>query len=449
MTAMGYKLAGEVFIEPCEDSFLVYAPLHGAAFTVNDSAAAFLKALIADEVADVPPTHRELLSFIDELGLLNRAEPQKPLVEDSPFEPTSAYLLLTADCNLHCQYCFSNGGDSKTNLPAHIAKAAIDIIVQNAARTKGKPKIRYHGGGEPTMRWEVLTETAMYLKSEAAKRSLTPHIGINTNGVLPEYKLSWLAEHVDAIYISFDGPAAVHDAQRPSRGGGGSFAQVWRTMCWLSERGKKFAVRSTITKGNYAHMADMIDMLSGFKLNGIELEPLTVCGRAYTSQSVPPEPDEYIQGYKEAYARAKKHGLDILYSGVRIDGIGSIFCGAAGRNFAVTPTGHSTFCHRVSDAADPAAEHYFYGKYNETEGTFVFDREKIARMKSISCEKSSACKDCFAKWNCGGGCYSANFSETGKLMLDEKTDRCSMTRELTKFRIIERMESNSQASRNR
>ena len=438
---MSYQLSSEVFIEPCEDSFLVYAPLHGAAFTVNHSAAAFLKSLIADEVREIPPAYRELLSFIEELGLLNRVEPQKPLVQDSPFEPTSAYLLLTADCNLHCQYCFSNGGDSKTNLPSHVAKSAIDIIIQNAAKTQVRPKIRYHGGGEPTLRWEVLTETATYFKSEASKRSLTSHIGINTNGVLPEHKLSWLAENVDAIYISFDGPSEVHDAQRPTRGGSGSFSQVWRTMCWLSERGKRFAVRSTITKQNYSQMADIVDLLSGFKLSGIELEPLTVCGRAYTSHAEPPTPDEYISGYKEAYVRAKKYGLDILYSGVRIDGIGSIFCGAAGRNFAVTPTGHSTFCHRVSDVSDPAAAHYFYGRYDETAGTFIFDNDKISKMKSISCEKSSACKDCFAKWNCGGGCYSANFSETGKLMLDEKTDRCTMTRELTKLRIVERIRS--------
>ncbi|MBN9659199.1 MAG: radical SAM protein [Acidobacteria bacterium] len=437
---MAHRLAAETFIEPCEDSFLVYAPLKGVAFTVNGSAAAFLRTLAQDGMTEISPEYRELFTFVEELGLVGGNEPKRPSVESEAFEPTSAYLLLTADCNLRCQYCFSKGGDSKTNLSVTVAKAAIDIIVENARRRFIQPKIRYHGGGEPTLRWDVLTETAMYLKAEAARHSLTPHLGINTNGVLPEYKLKWMAENLDAIYISFDGPQDSHDLQRPTFGGGGSYAAVWKTMQWLSEAGKQFAVRSTITKNNFGHMAKIVDMLSPFGVSGIELEPLTVCGRAYTSQSEAPSPTEYIQGYKEAYARAKHHGMDILYSGVRIDAIGSIFCGAAGRNFAVTPSGHSTFCHRVSDVSEPGAEHYIYGKYSEETGTFIFDREKIGAMKGMSCEKSTACQDCFAKWNCGGGCYAQNHEETGKLMLDHRTDRCTMTRELTKFRIVERIQ---------
>lgn len=435
---MGYRIRGEVFVEPCNDTFLVYAPLHSAAFTVNKAAADFIDELKQRDVENISPEFSELIGFLDELGVLGAAH-AKPESGDEPFNPTQVYLLLTANCNLRCGYCFSHGGESKTNLPTHVAKAAIDLIIGNAAAQRATAKIRYHGGGEPTLRWETLTETAQYLRDRALELGVPSHIALNTNGVLTDQKIDWIVRNVDAIYISFDGPRDAHDMQRPLAGGRGSFDAVWKTMQAFTAAGKKFAVRSTITADNCDRMPELVTMVAGFAITGVELEPLTLCGRAYTTGAKPPTPVQYITAYKAAFAKARELGTHILYSGVRLDGVSPIFCGAAGRNFAVTPTGHATLCHRVSDPTDEAAETYFYGGYSDKTGHFEFDIEKVGEMAGLHCEKSAACTNCFAKWNCAGGCYSQNQAETGALLLESPNDKCEITRELTKFAIVEKL----------
>lgn len=437
---MAYRIHGDVFVEPCDDAFLVYAPLHSAAFTVNKIAADFICELKQRDVERIPEEFAELVGFLDELGVLGAA-PAKPESAQDPFNPTQAYLLLTANCNLRCGYCFSHGGESKTNLATDVAKAAIDLIIKNAAAQGTSAKIRYHGGGEPTLRWDTMTETAQYLRDQASAAGVASHIALNTNGVLSDLKIEWIIKNVDAIYVSFDGPREQHNAQRPLAGGRGSFDAVWRTMQALTTAKKKFAVRSTITAENCNHMAELVAMVADFSITGIELEPLTLCGRAYTSGANPPTPAQYINAYKAAHAKARALETHILYSGVRLDGVSPIFCGAAGRNFAVTPSGHATLCHRVSDPNDEGADTYFYGGYSKERGRFEFDLDKISKMAGLHCEKSEACSDCFAKWNCAGGCYSQNQAETGELLLSNRNDKCEITRELTKHDIIEKLKS--------
>jgi len=435
---MGYRIQGDVFVEAHDEGFLVYAPLHNAAFTVNRVAAEFIESMRREPMESIPVQFQELAALLDRIGLMGEA-PAKPKSPDDPFFPTQALLLLTENCNLRCGYCYSHGGDSKTNLPLHVAKSAIDLIVSNAVNQGAVATIRYHGGGEPTLRWETLTETVTYLRASARDSGIPSHIALNTNGVLSEVKIAWIAKNIDSVFISFDGPREVQNLQRPLASGRGTFDSVWHTMERFSAMRKPFAIRSTITAENCDCLPELVEMVASLGISGIELEPLTRCGRAYTTGAMPPTPQQYIHAYKEAHRRARELDVRLLYSGIRLGGVSPIFCGAAGRNFAVTPSGLATMCHRVSDPSEPGADSYIFGGYSEASGRFEFDFEKVDRMAGLHCESSSACKDCFAKWNCSGGCYTQNQAETGALLLSERNEKCDITRELTKFAIAEKL----------
>ncbi len=55
-----------------------------------------------------------------------------------------------------------------------IAKKGIDFIIANAVK-KGEKHIEvaYHGGGEPTANWMVMTESFAYMKEQAKKFGLS------------------------------------------------------------------------------------------------------------------------------------------------------------------------------------------------------------------------------------------------------------------------------------
>ncbi len=438
---MNYKLSKSVFIEPYSDKYLVYAPLKQLAFLLNKESAEFILRLNEGAFKVSDEKEGQLLEFFKRhelfTELTTNGENKNSL--SNAFLPTSLYLLLTSNCNLRCIYCYSSAGETNINLPLKIAKSAIDIIVANALTTSNTPKLRFHGGGEPTLRWKELTFLTEYFRNQTNRIAFKSIVGLNTNGILSEKKLKWISDNIDVITLSLDGIGSAHDLQRPMKGGGGTFLKVWKSMRFLYNERKKFSVRVTITKNNFHQMKEIVESLSEFEINGIEFEPLTICGRVYYENIAAPSTDQYIMGYKSAFEAAKLKGITIIYSGVRLGNISNTFCGAAGKNFAITPSGHATFCHRVSNPADPGSSHFFYGDYSAELNTFVFDYEKIRLMKELTFESSLACKDCFVKWNCGGGCYAQNFAEHGSLLLEKPCDRCYITKGVAAFQIAEKL----------
>ena len=69
-------------------------------------------------------------------------------------------------------------------------------------------------------------------------------------------------------------------------------------------------------------------------------------------------------------------------------------------------TPHATFsiCHCVSSEQEERYEKCVYGKI--TDESVVFDKEKFKRLIDINVLHREKCKDCFAKWNCGGECMT-------------------------------------------
>lgn len=434
------RLSRNVFVEAYEGTFFVYAPLKKLAFPVDAEGATFLKGLYGSGLKSVPEQQQALFTFIESLRLLEEEEePARRPSEASVFEPVSVYLLLTSACNLRCQYCFSSAGEHVANMPLHLARAAVDLVIRNAIGRSATVKLRYHGGGEPTLNWEVLTESARYARQEASRHSLRVEIALNTNGVLPDIKRQWIAEHVDQICISLDGPASVQDTQRPLRRSGSSTEQVLDTMAWFTRRGRSFRIRATVTKSSSRHLVELVNLVAPFLVEGIDVEPMTMCGRAYESGVMCPTPAEFIRAYGEARAHAESVNKKVVFSGARLGLVGSTFCGAAGRNLAISPTGLCSLCHRISDPRYQGANQFVIGAYEDRSGTFVLDHTKVAAARALHCDDAAACSSCFAKWNCGGGCYAQNAEETGEVLLADRIGRCAMTRDLIASALVDKI----------
>ncbi len=57
-------------------------------------------------------------------------------------------------------------------------------------------------------------------------------------------------------------------------------------------------------------------------------------------------------------------------------------------------------------------------------------------LRRQSVEHRPYCQGCFAKWSCGGDCYHKSLTVNGAGEFSG-TDRCHITRELTKDQIVE------------
>jgi uncharacterized protein len=446
---MSYKLTTDVFCLDHLDGCIAYAPLKGLVLMVN-RAAADLLAQLHEGTGSEPDEHNlEAMSILMDLGLVNGTPDELHEDGDGQFRPTETTLFLTRACSLRCIYCYASGGEHPNLMPWPVAQAAVDLVVENAA-TLGKESVgvSFHGAGEPTLAWNLLTGVADYARENAAHRKLNCHCGLATNGVLTAEQTDWIIEHIDDVNVSIDGLQGPHDEQRPLKDGKGSFASVWRTVEALSEHGRPFGLRMTITAGNVRQVPEAVRFFcERTKPGTIHIEPVFQCGRCVVESVAGPTCEEFLAVFREAREIADQCGVRLYYSGARYPEVTMVFCQAAGKSFTVTTEGRVTACYEVADEADPRSRLFFYGRYDEASSRFTFDDEMLRTLSELTVRRIPFCQDCFCKYHCAGDCPAKRMAAFSGGMPDRVSSRCRITQELTKDQIIRVLHQGSRTMR--
>lgn len=436
-----YRFTTEVFSLPSarvDGAWVVYAPLEGTGLLVNRAALPLLAALEEGLDAVPDPDEAALVDTLIDLGLVNNAAPvpaPPAAAPDAPFAPTEVTLCPTTACNLACRYCYADGGSGvPQHMPWELAEAAIGLVAGNAAETGAPVVLAFHGAGEPTLAWDLVVRATERAEDLCADLGLPLNIGIATNGVVSSDRVRWLAQHVNSCMVSIDGAQAAHDCLRPRHDGSGSWDDVCRTLRALSDNGLDFGLRMTCTTDNTDAMPEAVAaLLDEYGPRAVHLEPVYMCGRAPGSGVQAPEADRFVAAYERTRSIAEAAGVAMFYSGARAWTPQSVFCGVSQPSFVVTPGGVVTACYEVVREADPRAHLFHYGRYEPGTG-FVFDRERIARLRSLTIQACSSCARCFCKYNCAGDCPAKRTLPTGAQMCRL---RCDVNRRLTQAIIEE------------
>jgi len=437
-------LSAELFSIPLEepDRYLVYAPLRKAAFVANARLVNFL----ADLKDGMPNAGADpdgsLGEFLRRMEILDGGEEEQPVTtfEGDPL-PTAVTLFLTTACNLRCTYCYASAGDTPTKfMPLEVARRGIDFVCANAL-AKGEPNIEiaYHGGGEPTVNWRVMTESLAYAREQAHRLGLEVGAASATNGVLNDDQIDWIVANLDGVSLSFDGLPDAHDKHRPMVSGKGSSDRVIHTLRRFDQAGFAYGVRVTVTADQIPLLPDSIDYIcSNFSPKAIQAEPAYQMGRWEEAPSA--ETDGFIAAFREAQARASRHGQSISFSAARVGYLTNHFCGITQDSFALSPDGNVSACYEVFSEENTWAPVFFYGRPDGDSGGYAFDVDKLDHLRGQAVQHREYCRGCFAKWTCAGDCYHKSLTVNGSLEF-QGSDRCHITRELTKDQILAKIEA--------
>jgi len=418
-------------IKRADGSYILYAPLNKKIGVINTSGVNTIVKFFAGEPLD----GNEKL-FIDNLydnNFLTKSTLIKPVFpENYEFMPHEVTLFATDTCNLRCRYCYADAGKSNRKMRIETAKAAIDLVANNAGLI-GLPQfaVGFHGGGEPTTAWDLVTEAVDYAHEVASKKGLDVEIFAATNGMFNKKQREFIIQKFTNLNISIDGPADIQNYNRPKKDGSGSFDIIRENLKFLDEHGFHYGVRATITKKDVHRMAEIVEWFkSEFNITFLHLEPVWLCGRCLTTGEEAPSDEDFIKYYSQAMEEAEQLGVNLVYSGLRLDSLLSKFCAAAGDGFNVLPDGIVTSCYEITESANPKAELFHYGRYDFDRKEFVFDMDKIKRLQKYSVENIPFCQDCFCKWHCAGDCISKVF-DVSKSFQHEGSPRCTLNRQLT------------------
>lgn len=144
------------------------------------------------------------------------------------------HLQLTRQCNLHCRFC----GQSHAEKPGSLCLSEwCDVIGRIHDYAPDATLVLW--GGEPLL----------YPGFESVVRCAA-HYGfvleLITNGTRIDRHAELLKMHFQRIYLSVDGPEAVHDSIR----GAGAFARIRRNLAMLADRHGELVLMSVMAPEN-------------------------------------------------------------------------------------------------------------------------------------------------------------------------------------------------------
>jgi uncharacterized protein len=437
-----YTITTDIFTIPFkEDQYLVYAPRTGFLCSGNNATIELLGKLRNSKPVKFSKEETDTLEYFELNKILNGSEGKGlTVVHPEKFTPLMLTLFTTNQCNLRCKYCYASAGDSKPIvMDWHFAVSAIDRLVENAKTVKADHiNLGFHGGGEPLFPWAMIKRIVSYAEDTAKQNNLKLAVFSATNGLLSEQQLEWILQHFVNLNISFDGLPQVQDYHRPLPDGQGSFKFVDRTLKFLDEHNFNYGIRSTVSEYSIEMMEESFDFIvNNYKAKTIHFEPVFQCGRCRTNSEFNVNMDRFAEYFQKCSEKAKKLGIRFIYSGCRIETLSNSFCGVSSDNFAVTPDGYLTPCFEATSLDDPKAEKLFFGRINEL-GEVVIDEEKRKFLHSLTVDNVDYCKNCFAKWHCGGECVAK--LEHDDYLGERGHDRCQLNRKLVANELIQLIE---------
>ena len=346
------------------------------------------------------------------------------------------YLLVSLNCNLDCGYCLYRASEGQALVATHgkrhmdpaTAVLGVDCYVTTVAhnhRPEGYWQQITFYGGEPLLNVAAITAAVDRIHEHMDSGTLWDgtELVINTNGVLlTDQMINYLVANNIQVQISIDGFGPVHDRNRSTPAGVGSFEYVIDTLDRLHRAGALVCPMITVTDAN-------ISELPGFTLwlcttYGITQYALSLLmsGTAATADSYPERAAAAMLDSITATATvgATDNGLASLVAGLHQPGpIARPSCGG-GRKITVFPSGQLHTCQALESSGI---------SYVSELPTFDTNAATLRDWQARSRFRDNACLDCPALGSCGGGCAAGSY-HSNRAIQSIDPHSCRWTREL-------------------
>jgi uncharacterized protein len=347
-----------------------------------------------------------LQALLDEAGLGSLGFIGEGRLCDPPLRSVS--LAVAQKCNLGCTYCYAQqgafGGPAR-DMPAEIAEAALQLLFKTAVAGE-RVNVAFLGGEPLTNRKLIRSATNRALELAAA-RGVPVRFALTTNATpLTPADVEFFATHGFAVTVSLDGDAAVQDAQRPFKGGAGSYARTIERLAPLLAAQHRIQVfaRVSVTPRNLEirrvlqHLAALGFQSVGFSpvlaapsgadsLGAPDLDTLLAqmigCGRDFVDQAA--------NGTRPVFANLAS-ALAEIHRGTHRP----YPCGAGAGYAGIGADGGLYACHRFVGDETGSLGDVHSGIDRERQNRWLGDR---------AVDRQTPCSTCWARYLCGGGCH--------------------------------------------
>jgi uncharacterized protein len=325
----------------------------------------------------------------------------------------NALLHLTHDCNLRCPYCFTGKKFAK-EMSAETGRQAADFVIAYA-KEHAQPAVFSFFGGEPMMAWDTLREVVVHAEKAARDAGVIALFRMNTNGMLiKDEHLRFFEEHDLIFILSVDGNKAMHDLERVTEAGTGSFDSIAKKLPRFLAHNPGLMVSVVITPANVIHAADGLAWLFDAGVRYLIVKPDVT--QPWTPLALA-ELERQYERVAEDYLARTRAGAEVylnLFDDKWInhakgaEGI-SIRCDVGSSQISVAPSGNIYPCVRwVKEEEDtvPRLGDVWQG----------FEDAALARIRAESAAPKQPCGDCsYNDGRCSNECACEHYSATGRI----------------------------------
>ncbi len=232
-------------------------------------------------------------------------------------------VITTLRCNQSCTYCHASRTSMDrvdTDMSLETAKGVVDLAMQSPS-----PYINFeYTGGEPTVNMPVLKFMIEYSREKNRYENKSLDHSIVTNMTyMTEDNAEYLIDNGVWVCTSLDGIRAVHDGNRPWRGGG-AFDDVIK---WIKYFNLRYVERgldpelyhvdalTTTTRKSLSRGRELVDLYVDLGIRNIHIRPLSPFGFATkTWRTIGYSADEFLAYYEDIL----DYIIELNQSGVQI-----------------------------------------------------------------------------------------------------------------------------------
>ena len=212
-------------------------------------------------------------------------------------------LILTAQCNSRCSYCYQTAKKS-LRMEWGVLQASIDLA---AASPSEKISLVFLGG-EPLLEFPRIREAVAYAAGKAA-REKTCQYKISTNGlVIDEGIASFLDEHRFEVHLSFDGIPEAQDHRTQ-----GSFPVIDRLINRLKHRHprmyeRRFRICMTLIPATIPYLARSFHYLRKKEVGSVSISPSVLPHPEWSLEQIKELDEQFAQVYTESLSHLERTG---------------------------------------------------------------------------------------------------------------------------------------------
>jgi len=360
----------------------------------------------------------DVVEELSALNLLNDGRPQRdenPLKKVESFPLTTVVLNVNTGCNLSCTYCYKEDlvpASKGQKMAFDTAVSSIEMLLKESP-DQGRYNIVFFGG-EPLSSMPLIKQVVDYADERFDKLGKPVDYSMTTNATMLTPEIAdFLHQHRFGISISMDGPKAIHDKNRITVSGQGTYGVVVEKVRMLQSRysARPIGARVTLTTG-VTDIKEIWDhLINDLKFHEVGFAPVTA-GDIEDYNLTDDELKTVFANMKELgeyYVEEALQGRNIGFSNLHqmltdmMEGTKKALpCGAGVGMVAIDHEGGINLCHRFTGSDLPT-----FGDVDN--GLKHFELSQFVEKRLDRTDEG--CNTCRIRNLCSGGCYHESYAK--------------------------------------